>query len=178
MRLTLLTHYREIGKRSNTGQLVLRCLGDAAEQVQWSRTVPPPKLLKDIAAGGVALVWPGADDHGQATASCGQFIVIDGTWLSARKIFQRSPYLHALPRVSLVPTAASLYNLRPNQKPGGLCTAECVVAVLQAVGRPDDAARLQAQFLAFIKSPTMLRGEARARDVAKVLDSPATDAIR
>ena len=34
MKITLLTHFKEFDKCSNTGRLVLEILGDAAEQVR------------------------------------------------------------------------------------------------------------------------------------------------
>ena len=62
MKFTLLTHFKEFGKRSNTGRLVLDVLGSEAEQLRWDRMNPPAALLEEIEAGGVALVYPGAAD--------------------------------------------------------------------------------------------------------------------
>lgn len=149
---TLLTHRKEFGKRSNTGRLVVDVLGDRAEQVCWERTQPPQRLIEQIARGGVALVYPGGgDSEGQDFSEITQFVVIDGTWITARKIHQRSPYLHLLRRVSFVPAAPSQYNLRKNQKESGLCTAETVVEVLRVAGRHAEAEELYRRFLAYIK---------------------------
>lgn len=149
---TLLTHRKEFGKRSNTGRLVVEVLGEGAEQLAWERTRPAPRLLEQIAAGGVALVYPGGDpSEAQDLGEIRQFVVIDGTWITARKIHQRSPYLHQLRRVSFVPQAPSRYNLRKNQKEAGLCTAETVVEVLRAAGRHAEAELLYQRFLAYIK---------------------------
>ena len=159
----MLTHNREFNKRSNTGQLVLQVLGDQAEQVRWDRLRPPTALMHQIAAGGVALVYPSATgDYSCDITDIQRFILIDGTWLAARKMYHRSPYLHNIPRVSLQPSGPSRYNLRPNQKVGGLCTAECVIEILLKMNRIVEAEALQHRFLGFIKSPAMLRGEARA----------------
>ncbi|NJD90091.1 MAG: DTW domain-containing protein, partial [Geobacter sp.] len=56
MKFTLLTHSKELTKKSNTGKLVMEILGDGAEQISWDRLNPPKQLLEEIAAGGVALV--------------------------------------------------------------------------------------------------------------------------
>ena len=158
LKITLLTHRKEFGKRSNTGQVVAQVLGDQVERMSWERLHPPPQLLAEIAAGGVALVYPGSPQHPtRGESDIRQFVVIDGTWLTARRIYQRSPYLHQLPRVSLRPLAPSRYNLRNNQKVDGLCTAECVVELLSGVGLEDQAQALLDAFLAFQKpekSPT------------------------
>ncbi|MBI5610178.1 MAG: DTW domain-containing protein [Deltaproteobacteria bacterium] len=155
MKITLLTHRKEFGKRSNTGQLVAQVLGGEAEQVAWERTRPPAALLAAIAQGGVALVWPGSGALAPAELpQVGHYVIIDGTWLTARKIHQRSPYLHGLPRVALQPVAPSIYNLRHHQIDGGLCTAECAIELLRQVGRSGDAERLHQAFVAFIKPPS------------------------
>jgi DTW domain-containing protein YfiP len=151
MKFTLLTHFKEFGKQSNTGRLVVDVLGGAAEQVRWDRLVPPVRLVEEIEAGGVALIYPGtADDTDDKLAGIKQVIIIDGTWHEARKIHQRSPYLQKVRRISLKTAEKSVYNLRKNQKESGLCTAECVIEILHSIGRIEDAERLKLQFLAFI----------------------------
>lgn len=159
MKITLLTHFKEFEKRSNTGRLVVDVLGSAAEQVRWDRMNPPAKLVEEIDAGGVALVYPGAADGDDGDLSgITQFIIIDGTWHEARKIHQRSPYLQKVRRICLRTGEKSLYNLRKNQKEACLCTAECVVEVLRLAGKNEEAERLQERFLAFIRPPGVMRG--------------------
>jgi DTW domain-containing protein YfiP len=152
MKFTLLTHFKEFGKRSNTGRLVVDVLGSAAEQVRWDRTRPPARLVEEIEAGGVALIYPGpADEGGGDLTGIRHVILIDGTWHEARKIHQRSPYLQKVRRVCLKPVEQSVYNLRKNQKESGLCTAECVIEILRGTGNAEDAERLRERFLAFIR---------------------------
>ncbi|HEY5521817.1 MAG TPA: tRNA-uridine aminocarboxypropyltransferase, partial [Desulfuromonadaceae bacterium] len=152
MKITLLTHFKEFEKRSNTGRVVMDVLGDAAEQVRWDRMNPPVRLVEEIEAGGVALVYPGAVDENEGDLSgITQLIIIDGTWHEARKIHQRSPYLQKIRRISLETGEKSMYNLRKNQKESGLCTAECVIEVLRRSGDVAAAERLQERFLAFIR---------------------------
>jgi DTW domain-containing protein len=163
MKITLLTHFKEFDKRSNTGRLVLEILGDAAEQVRWDRLNPPVKLVEEIDAGGVALVYPGsADENGNNDdlSDITKFILIDGTWHEARKIHQRSPYLRKARRVCLKPAGPSQYNLRKNQKDACLCTAECVIQILRSTGRIEQAERLQERFMGFIRPPVGMRGAA------------------
>jgi DTW domain-containing protein YfiP len=151
MKITLLTHYNEFEKRSNTGRVVLEVLGHAAEQIRWERMQPPAQLVEAIERGGVALIYPGAADEAEGCLDdISHVILIDGTWHEARKIYQRSPYLQKLRRVSLKPTGKSRYNLRKNQKDACLCTAECVIEVLRHKGDHVVAALLEEQFLSFI----------------------------
>lgn len=160
MKFTLLTHLKELEKRSNTGRLVVEVLGSAAEQVRWDRTKPPAELVEEIAAGGVALIYPGAaDEAGGDLTGIRHVILIDGTWHEARKIHQRSPYLQKARRVCLKPAEKSMYNLRKNQKESGLCTAECVIEILRSTGNSADAERLLERFKSFIRPVDTLRAE-------------------
>ena len=151
MKFTLLTHFKEFPKRSNTGRVVLDVLGEKAEQVRWDRINPPARLLEQIEAGGVALVYPGAADaNDDDLTGIDHFILIDGTWHEARKIHQRSPYLQKVRRVCLKPAGKSRYTLRKNQKEACLCTAECVIEILRSTGDDAAAELLEEHFLAFI----------------------------
>lgn len=152
MKFTLLTHSKELEKPSNTGRLVVAVLGSRAEQIRWERTKPPAGLVGEIAAGGVALIYPGsADEAGGDLTGIKQVVLIDSTWHEARRIHQKSPYLQQVRRVCLKPAEKSVYNLRKNQKESGLCTAECVIEILRSTGNSVDAERLQERFLAFIR---------------------------
>jgi DTW domain-containing protein YfiP len=160
VKFTLLTHFKELEKPSNTGRLVVEVLGSAAEQIRWDRVHPPAGLVEKIEIGGVALVYPGgADETVGDLTGIGHFILIDGTWHESRRIHQRSPYLQKVRRICLKPAGKSSYNLRKNQKEGGLCTAECVMEILRSTGNGADADRLQERFMAHIKPPERMRGE-------------------
>jgi DTW domain-containing protein YfiP len=152
MKITLLTHFKEFPKRSNTGRVVLDVLGGSVEQVRWDRMTPPARLVEEIEAGGVALVYPGpADEYDGCLSDISHVILIDATWHEARKIYQRSPYLQKARRVSLKPVGKSRYSLRKNQKEACLCTAECVIEILRCQGNNDAADLLEERFLAFIR---------------------------
>jgi DTW domain-containing protein YfiP len=163
MKFTLLTHFKEFEKRSNTGRLVLDVLGSEAEQLRWDRMNPPAALLEEIEMGGVALVYPGAVDESDGDLSgITRFILIDGTWHEARKIHQRSPYLQKVRRIGITPTGKSRYTLRKNQKEACLCTAECVIEILRTVGDDAAADRLEEGFLAFIRQSGAKQAIAKA----------------
>ena len=160
MKFTLLTHFKELEKRSNTGRLVVDVLGAAAEQIRWDRMNPPASLIEEINTGGVALIYPGAsDEKGDDLTGVKHVIIIDGTWHEARKIFQRSPYLRDIRRICLKTSEKSMYNLRKNQKESCLCTAECVIKILRSTGNMAQAELLQDRFMTFIRPPGAMRGE-------------------
>ena len=151
MKIFLVTHERELNRPTNTGRLALDN-GDAAngiiERIVWNRVAPSPKLLSVLKAPCAGLLYPVSEVPGDEIAlpDCDQFILLDATWQEARKMFNRSPYLHHVKRVALNVAEASRYTLRRNQRQGGLCTAECVIEILRSKGRMELAACIQARF--------------------------------
>jgi DTW domain-containing protein YfiP len=178
LKITLLTHFKEFAKRSNTGQLVAEVLGNSVEQVRWDRMHPPARLLQEIEAGGVALIYPGAaDENDGCLTDITHVILIDGTWHEARKIYQRSPYLQRVRRICLKPTGTSRYTLRKNQKEACLCTAECVIEVLRSKGNTAAADHLEEQFLAFISQSGAKTASAQAPTTTQDTQAPQGDLV-
>ena len=156
----LLTHPREVAKVTNTGRLVTQALSDgnsenvSAEILLWSRTQPDPLLLNRIQTTATLLLYPSEEallppsdsdskrlqqvstsNHPVTTEDTLEdvthFIILDGTWQQARKIYNKSPYLKNLHRLHLTCDTQSRYSLRRNQKSSGLCTAESVIELLK-----------------------------------------------
>lgn len=133
MKLFLLTHQKELHRKTNTGALCIEHLGDIIEVVLWERTKPNKKFLDFIEQGRIALLYP--HEHSEVlceTVPYDAYILIDSTWQEAQKIYNRSPYLHDLPCVKIQTNKKSVYTLRRNQKEYGLCTAEIVAEVLKS----------------------------------------------
>jgi DTW domain-containing protein YfiP len=148
MNIILLTHQRERFKTTNTGSLVAEVLGEKARIVVWDRVTPDPGLLRAIAESSIALLYPSVDSQlVSEVAHVENYIIIDGTWQEAQKIYNRSPYLKDLPAVNVLANEPSAYNLRRNQRQGGLCTAECAIEILSARGYSTLANDLQLIFL-------------------------------
>jgi len=151
MKITLLSHERELLRPSNSGALVLATLPEIAERRVWQRKKADAEWLEMMAEGRSVLVYPveqltcpalhvGELDH---------FILIDATWQESRKIYNRSPYLQELPALHLDAPVASQYRLRRNQQPGALCTAEVVIQLLRQQGELQSAALMQQAFELF-----------------------------
>ncbi|RLV60234.1 DTW domain-containing protein [Parashewanella curva] len=58
MNIILLTHQRELSKKTNTGVLVTDVLEESAKVIIWERTNPSPDILTAIEKGKVALLYP------------------------------------------------------------------------------------------------------------------------
>lgn len=173
MHIILLTHERELLKKTNTGRLVEALDGLDVTRITWKRTCPSSMLLEWIKQGDIGLLYPEKEVEctestsknlgsykesselmlkvsKEKEAPLSKFILIDSTWQEARKIFNRSPYLKQLPRVSLISSDASEFTLRRNQIDGGLCTAESVIALLRMNNQNLLANKLETDFHAFI----------------------------
>lgn len=147
-------------KPSNTGWLIADLVPDTFA-FAWSRTSVEPALEALLAnpAWQPVLVFPAeyaAPDRvcttlppapaGAETASAPRplFVLLDGTWAEARKMFRKSPFLSHLPVLALEPRNTSVYRLRQAAQDHHLCTAEVAALCLEQAGEPRAAALLAA----------------------------------
>lgn len=77
------------------------------------------------------------------------FIMLDGTWPEARKMFRKSPWLDALPMISVDLSRISAYHLREAHAEGQYCTAEVAIALLDLAGDKSAATALGGHFSLF-----------------------------
>ena len=154
MKIYLLTHPREIPKKTNTGRLAIDNCPTLCERVVWERVNPDPRLQQLASEPTSALLYPATEfpeDYADpvSVTDIETFVLLDATWQQARKMYNQSPYLQAMAKVSLDDAADSQFTLRRNQRQGGLCTVECVIEVLQRKARPEQALHLQQSFSLF-----------------------------
>jgi DTW domain-containing protein len=74
------------------------------------------------------------DTHGAETGKRPLFILLDGTWAEARKMFGRIPCLNHLPVLSLQPGQSSMYKLRRSRRDDHFCTSEVAALCLNLAG--------------------------------------------
>jgi DTW domain-containing protein YfiP len=72
------------------------------------------------------------------------FVLLDGTWAEARKMFRKSPYLDHLPVLSLQPDQISNYQLRRSNRDDHFCTSEVAGLCLALAGESHAAQTLKA----------------------------------
>ncbi|KAB8308295.1 DTW domain-containing protein [Erwinia endophytica] len=130
-------------KPSNTGRLIADILPDT-QAFGWSRTEPDPALLAAVKNPAVQplVVFPQSyADEGRPVINTPPvsdkpplFIILDGTWTEARKMFRKSPWLDELPVMSLTLTTPSTYQLRERHVEGQHCTAEVAAELLMQAG--------------------------------------------
>lgn len=152
-------------KPSNTGWLIADVVPDTMA-FGWERLVADPALLAVLAdpQWQPYLVFPGefaaarrvvtgllpevmparaaADEGGAGVRPL--FVLLDGTWAEARKIFRKSAYLERLPVLSLPPGQGSSYRLRQASHGHHLCTSEVAARCLELAGDLHAARTLEA----------------------------------
>jgi DTW domain-containing protein YfiP len=162
-------------KPTNTGWLVADVVADTWA-FGWARTAVDPGLLAlladpqwqpyvvfpgEFAAPGrlVSAMLPASESPMAAGPTRKPlFVLLDGTWSEARKMFRKSPFLDQLPVLSLHPDqAVSGYRLRRAANPGHFCTAEVAALCLALAGEPHAAQVLQAWFEVFSERYMSLR---------------------
>jgi DTW domain-containing protein YfiP len=141
-------------KPSNTGWLIADVLPDTFA-FGWARTEVDPALLALLAdpKWQPYVVFPGEFVRPERVVQSvpplplGQrplFILLDATWPEARKMFRKSPYLNALPVLSLNPEQVSRYQLRRSKRDDHFCTSEVAAMCLELAGEAHAADILQA----------------------------------
>ncbi|WP_434926678.1 tRNA-uridine aminocarboxypropyltransferase [Shewanella sp. HL-SH2] len=172
MNIILLTHQRELDRKTNTGKLVSEVMLGQVKVIVWDRVNPNPYLLDKLATKQVGLLFPKQEhsalndiqapqqrfididnDNAHRLAEFSHVIIIDSTWQEARKIYNRSDYLHQLTKITLVNELPSIFSLRRNQIEGGLCTAECACLLLSYCGLSTEADVLREKLINFNPKP-------------------------
>ncbi len=169
----LLTHNDEIYKPSNTGRLIRDSIAGTRRFI-WHRKEADPELLALIQNPQVNayIVFPPGDDYSERmtgfSSQSGKrsvFIVLDGTWRQARRMFRLSEYLQGLAVISLKSVPVSRYGLRKAIHDNQLCTAEVAIALLDEIGDQAASVHLQSYFDTF----TARYLETRSQNVAPEL---------
>lgn len=147
-------------KPSNTGWLIADVVADTWA-FGWSRMAVDPALVALLAdpQWQPYVVFPAeyaspqrvvADLHaatGNEADASGKrplFVLLDGTWAEARKMFRKSPYLDSLPVLSLHPEQVSGYRLRRSAHQHHFCTSEVAALCLVLAGETRAADALAA----------------------------------
>lgn len=153
----LLMYTGECFKPTNTGRLIADVAADNHAFV-WDRTQPDPALLAlladpryqpivifptQYAEPSRCIDKPVADDR------IPLFIMLDGTWREAKKMFSKSPYLASFPVLGIQPETASCYQLREAAHLHQLCTAEVAVEILKLADDHSAATALAEYFQQF-----------------------------
>lgn len=156
----VLMHRNETYKPTNTGRLIEATIANT-RIIQWHSRLEPGEelaaLLEDPSYQPIVVFPPSPDYQARMISvpdkspDAGKplFILLDGTWRQARRIFRHSVYLQGLPVISLDEARSSTYSLRKAIHEGQLCTAEVAAALLHQVGEDQAGEALEAYYQKF-----------------------------
>ncbi len=147
LEIWLLMHKEESYKPTNTGRLIEHCLPQHSRRFYWHRTLPDPEflaLLKDEKYQP-HIIYPG-DREGishrvvkevqRQEGKIPVFIILDGSWRQAGRMFRLSKYLQHLPVLPLDTQRHSEYKLRKAPDEFHLCTCEVAMELLASHQQP------------------------------------------
>lgn len=147
----------EVLKPSNTGKLIADLFDDTFAFI-WQRTEVDDQLIEVVndEAWYPVVVFPEAYAQENRVVLKGDldvpedkrvlFILLDGSWREAKKMFRKSPYLDRFPVYSVDPQEFSKYQVRKATRDHQLATAEVVVPLLRHIGEEFNAKLLEAWF--------------------------------
>jgi DTW domain-containing protein YfiP len=169
-RLTLMVHFREARKPSNTGQLAARCLTRSAVEIVGKRGTQP--TVYGVGNELPLLLFP-AEDAVPIERFAGSDLPIalfvpDGHWHQASKIRPRGPGFEAMQCVTLADSRPSEYRLRDEPRADGLATLEAIARALRVLEGPRGAAierAMLAVFRVMVDRTLWFRGKLRDVDV-------------
>jgi len=149
-RVVLLQHPRE--RRVAIGTARIAHLGLANSELHVGVDFSRNARVNAVAAGEagrVAILYPTPDalPAEEFKGKLDTLIVVDGTWNTARKLFEKNPPLATLPRVRLTPTKPGNYRIRKEPAEHCLATVEAVAEVLSTL--EGDSTRFEPMLRAF-----------------------------
>lgn len=167
----LIMHPEEIYKPTNTGRLLADCLPDT-RVFYWYRTQPDQALLDLLADPSYQpfIIFPDdMEDYAHRVVQFEPvmtpqpekipvFIILDGTWRQARRMFRKSAYLAELPVLPLKTDRLTRYALRKPASDQHLCTVEVGIELLKQAGEATAAEAVESYFDSFNRRYAESRG--------------------
>jgi len=139
----VLQHPREAQSALGTVRILRRALPDVTVRVgvDFSRDPEISRMIRVPAQRGL-LLYPGDGANPlepEAVEGRLTLVAIDGTWAQARSIVAANPWLATLSQLRLSPRGRSVYAVRRQPYPWGLCTLEAVAEALALLDHDADA---------------------------------------
>ncbi|WP_133406937.1 tRNA-uridine aminocarboxypropyltransferase [Parashewanella tropica] len=167
----------EVLKPSNTGRLIADLFPDT-HAFLWSRTEPNPKLLALLTNDQYQPILIFPEEYATEKTSVINsintkdfsnkkplFILLDGCWREAVKMFRKSPYLQNIPMLSFSPDFLANYMIRKGVRDFQLGTAEVAALALESFGETHNAIALQKWCDVFKESVLLGRNKRPAKEL-------------
>ena len=160
----LLFHRDEIHKPTNSGRLIADLFPNDTQAYLWSRTEPSQALLEHIESkqGNCTILFPNTEtaqiqkrQQRSVAPSSNQgagkhtFIILDGTWKQASKMFHQSEWLKDIPHFEINSEAQRSFLVRHSSHQMQFATAEVTAMLLDTLGHSEHSQRLLNYYQAF-----------------------------
>jgi DTW domain-containing protein len=160
----LLFHRDEIHKPTNSGRLIADLFPDDTHAYLWSRTAPSQALLDLIKSrqGNCTILFPNtetAQEQKRQVRSIAPssnkgdekhtFIILDGTWKQASKMFHQSEWLRDIPHFEINSEAQRSFLVRHSSHQMQFATAEVTAMLLDSLGHEQHSKLLLNYYQAF-----------------------------
>jgi DTW domain-containing protein YfiP len=158
----ILRHITETGRPSNTGRLVALALPNSriVSCGGGDRIGLSPLDDEWLRAPGTWLLWPdgaGTSPDSSALTPPDRVVVLDATWHQARRLFNRTPALRAIPRLILPAPAHGRRRLRKQHRADGMSTLEAVAGAVTKLEGACVAEPLERLYDEVVRRTTTLR---------------------
>lgn len=153
----IVRHIKEDWLTSNTARLAALIL-TKTRIVKYGDEEPFDDSL--LSGNGTWLLYPGPHQTARHTLPR-RFVVLDGTFRQARRMYKRISALRALPELSLSAPIRQPPRLRNPPRVDGLSTIEAIATVLGRFESPDIAEQLLAAHAEFVRRADATRGRQR-----------------
>ncbi|MGB0782507.1 MAG: tRNA-uridine aminocarboxypropyltransferase [Marinomonas sp.] len=159
----LLYHRDEIHKPTNSGRLIADLFPNNTQAFLWSRTEPIEALLQTLSQkrNRCTVLFPNTETaqrqsrplraHTELVDAIQEhtFIILDGTWKQASKMFHQSEWLKNIPHFEISSEAQRSFLVRHSSHDMQFATAEVTAMLLDALGYHSESQRLISYYQTF-----------------------------
>ncbi|MCO4785531.1 tRNA-uridine aminocarboxypropyltransferase [Marinomonas atlantica] len=157
---TLLFHYTEIHKPTNSGRLIADLFPEQTKAFIWSRTTPDDELLNhlDNFKGRNIILFPDTEKRIELNKDLERpssletpinVIILDATWRLASKMLHQSRWLDDIPTFAISDDAQRSFKVRHAKHDNQFATAEVVAMLLAQANAETQSAALANYYRVF-----------------------------
>lgn len=157
-RVVVVRHQREGWKSTGTARIAGLALPNLRLLEYGEDAQPALDELPGELGEGAVLLFPADGAVPVDVAQVKRLVVIDGTWRQVRRMYQRLPALHGLPRLALPAKAEKVLRLRESSLEEGRSTLEAIADALGLVEGASVATPLHALHARYVEQVFRARG--------------------
>ncbi len=164
-RISLVVHYKELKRTSNTGRLAIKALVNSELVIRGFEQTEKTDLTKILNPNYQSLLLYPADGAEFLTQEYLEnyerpihLIVPDGNWRQASKVNSRHLELKDVPRVKLLPRVSGPLFLRKEHIENGMATLEAIAAAFGVIESSEVGAQLSQVYKLKLEQTLKARG--------------------